>query len=92
MELDNAIHVKKSDKDFKKLFDLANDYAIAKNPQRWFNLAEKDRANFMTEEERLNILDEIYGQLNIALIEASVPQVFRDFIKTLDLSWFDRKT
>lgn len=91
MERDGAIHVKKSDPDFQRLFDLANDLAIAKNPGRWFNMAAPDRADYMTEVERLKRVDEIYADLCVALAEASVPQVFRDYIyEHIDLSWFDR--
>ena len=56
--------VKKSDPDFEKLFNLANDLAIAMNPQRWFNLAGPEKRDF-AEPERLTVVAEIRNQFGL---------------------------
>ena len=76
--------VLRSDPDFQKLFDLANDLAIAKNPQRWFGLADEQMD--VPETERLAIVSAIETQLEEALEEKGESfSAFVEFIESLDL-------
>lgn len=77
--------VYRSDPDFQRLFDLASDLAMAKNPQRWFDLCgdHMDEA----EPERLATVAKIEAQLEEALAERSFSEtVFFDAIEGLDLT------
>lgn len=80
--------VKKSDPDFEKLFNLANDLVIAMNPQRWFNLAGPEKRDF-AEPERLAVVAEIRNQLEEAMKDPKFPDSIKEFIEKMDFSKLD---
>lgn len=82
--------VRKSDPDFEKFFELANDLAIAMNQQRWFNLADPEKRDF-AEPERLAVVAEIKNQLEEAMKDPKFPDTIRDFIENMDFSRLDEK-
>lgn len=91
--------VYKSDKDgepnpdFEELFRLASELAIAKNPQRWFNLSavREDESGVeqsvmdASEVERLEVVEEIERRLEEAMAEKGESfSAFVEFIEGLD--------
>lgn len=82
VESDHAVRLTKSHPYFEKVFTLANDLAIAKNPQRWTNLSQPGRMD-VAEPERLAIIEKIKEELARALAESETPEVFVKFIRTL---------
>lgn len=80
-----------SDPGWKRLDRLFTDYAIAKNPQVWFHLADPANEERMTytEEQRLAVVDEIRNQMTVALGEEVIPPVFETFIEEQARLLFD---
>jgi hypothetical protein len=83
----------KPNPDFEELFRLANELAIAKNPQRWFNLSavredesgEEQPIMDASEVERLEVIEEIERQLGEAMVEKGESfAAFVEFIEGLD--------
>ena len=86
--------VRESDPDFEELFRFANDLAIAKNPQRWFNLSavregpsgEGQKVMDASEVEVMDVVEEIEKQLEEAMVERGESfRAFVDFIEGLDI-------
>lgn len=79
--------------DFEELFRLASELAIAKNPQRWFNLSavredesgEEQPVMDASEIERLEVVEEIERQLEKAMVEKGESfSAFVEFIEEMD--------
>src|SRR3989338_6726453 len=78
--------VRESDPDFEELFRLANDLAIAKNPQRWFNLSAVREGPSGEGREVMDVVEEIEKQLEEAMVERGESfRAFVDFIEGLDI-------
>ena len=98
MEKNSGRRVKKSEPDFDKLFNLANELAMAMNPQRWFNLTNREEliegglegetrpvgGMDVSEEERLEVVCEIRRLLEIALAEAPTESLPAEFLEFLE--------
>lgn len=83
----------KPNPDFEELFRLASELAIAKNPQRWFNLSagREDESGVeqsvmdASDVERLEVVEEIERQLEAAMVEKGESfGAFVEFIEGLD--------
>lgn len=82
-ELYVALAINKSDPGFNQVFLLANDLAIAMNPQRWFHLAHDA---ITRQPERLVVVSNILEELGKVLdgYKFPTPQEFRSFIAGLN--------